>query len=341
MKFDALLLMDRLADVPSGAQAIEAIGFDGLWTHETAHNPFFPLVLAAEHTHRVELGTAIAVAFPRSPTVLAHIAWDLAAQSDGRFILGLGTQVRAHIERRFGAEFEHPVERLRDQILAMRALWNTWQTGAPLRYRGQFYKLTLMTPFFSPAPIAHPAIPVYIAGVNKRLCQLAGEVCDGFLVHPFDSAKYLSEIILPNIEAGARAAGRKHEDVALVGSIFVVAEDDPREADQMREAARQQIAFYASTPSYRGVLEIHGWGAVGEQLSSLAVRQKWDEMPLLISNKMLDTFAVQGRWVDLPRLVQQRFGGLLDRVMVYMPYLPGQMDDRWRQAVQGFQTTAA
>lgn len=336
MKFDALLLMDKLNDVPACAKAIEDIGFDGLWTHETAHNPFFPLVLAAEHTHRVALGTAIAVAFPRSPTVLAHIAWDLAAQSNGRFILGLGTQVRAHIERRFASQFEQPVERLRDQILAIRAVWNAWQTGGRLNHRGPFYTLTLMTPFFSPGPINHPTIPVYIAGVNKRLCHLAGELCDGFLVHPFNSAKYLTEVILPNIEAGATASGRRRQDVALVGSIFVIANDDPREAEAMRAMVRQQIAFYASTPSYRGVLECHGWGAVGEQLSGLAARQRWGEMPALISDYMLEQFAVQGRWADLPALIQRRFGGLLDRVMYYMPYTPGVMDERWRQAVAGF-----
>lgn len=338
MKFDALLVMDKLGDVPTSARAIEDIGFDGLWTHETAHNPFFPLVLAAEHTQRVELGTAIAVAFPRSPTVLAHIAWDLAQQSDGRFILGLGTQVRAHIERRFAATFDQPVERLRDMILAMRALWNTWQTGSRLNYRGEFYKLTLMTPFFSPPPIDHPAIPVYIAGVNKRLCHLAGEVCDGFMVHPLTSAKYLSEFLLPHIEAGAQAAGRRRQDVAMVGSIFVVPDDDPQEAARSRDAVRQQIAFYASTPTYKGVLDIHGWGAVSEQLGSLAVRQRWSEMGALITDAMLEEYAVIGRWADLPRLIRHRFNGLLDRVMYYIPFTPGAQDDYWRQAVTGFKS---
>lgn len=336
MKFDALMLPDKLGDTPAYARAIEAVGFAGAWTPETAHNPFFPLVLAAEHTQRIELGTAIAVAFPRSPTVLAHIAWDLAAQSNGRFILGLGTQVRAHIERRFGAEFEHPIERLRDQILAMRAVWHTWQTGARLNYRSDFYKLTLMTPFFSPPPLADPHIPIYIAGVNKRLCHLAGEICDGFLVHPFNSRAYLSEVILPNIEAGAASLGRSRKDIALVGSIFVIGEDDPGEAAAMREAARQQIAFYASTPTYRGVLEMHSWGAVGEELSSLAARQKWTEMPALITEAMLDEYAVAGRWADIPGLIQRRFGGLLDRVMYYLPFVPGQMDERWQQATTQF-----
>ena len=258
MKFDALLTLDSLRDVPAAARSIEALGFDGVWTHETAHNPFLPLTLAAEHTRRIDLGTAIAVAFPRSPTVLAHIAWDLAAQSEGRFILGLGTQVRAHVERRFGAEFEHPVDRLRDMLLAMRAVWQAWQSGGRLNHRGQFYKLTLMTPFFSPQPMPYSDIPIYIAGVNERLCRLAGEVCQGFHVHPFNSARYLSEVILPAIEAGATAAGRSLADVQRVGPVFVIAEDDAQEAATMREAVRQQIAFYASTPSYKGVLDIHG-----------------------------------------------------------------------------------
>ena len=337
MKFDALLTLDSLRDVPAAARSIEALGFDGVWTHETAHTPFLPLTLAAEHTRRIDLGTAIAVAFPRSPTVLAHIAWDLAAQSEGRFILGLGTQVRAHVERRFGAEFEHPVDRLRDMLLAMRAVWQAWQTGGRLNYRGQFYKLTLMTPFFSPQPMPYSDIPVYIAGVNERLCRLAGEVCQGFHVHPFNSARYLAEVILPAIEAGATAAGRSLADVQRVGPVFVIAEDDPQEAATMREAVRQQIAFYASTPTYKGVLDIHGWGGLSGELGDLAIRQRWGEMSALISDEMLDVYAVRGRWADLPRLIQRRYGGLLDRVMYYMPYVSGAMDERWQQAAAGFE----
>ncbi|MFN8473050.1 MAG: TIGR03617 family F420-dependent LLM class oxidoreductase [Anaerolineae bacterium] len=336
MKFDALILMDKLSDVPSHSRLAEELGFDGLWTHETAHNPYFPLVLAAEHTQRVDLGTAIAVAFPRSPTITAQIAWDLAAQSDGRFILGLGTQVRAHIERRFGVDFEHPVDRLRDYILAMRALWTAWQTGGRLNYRGKFYRLTLMTPFFAPAPIENPDIPVYIAGVNRGLCHLAGELCQGFHVHPFHSPKYLAEAILPWIEEGAAAAGRRAQDVALVAPVFVIPEDNPQEIEATREAVRRQIAFYASTPTYKSVLDIHGWGWVSAELGELAIRQKWDEMSSLISDDMLEVYAVQGRWADLPGMIKRRYGGLVSRVMYYMGFEPGAQDARWRQAATLF-----
>jgi probable F420-dependent oxidoreductase len=243
MKIDVGILVPDLLEIPNVARAAEEIGFDCLWTSETQHEPFLPLAIAAEHTTRIELGTAIAVAFPRSPTVLAHTAWDLANASRGRFILGLGTQVKAHIERRFGMTWESPAAKLREMILAMRALWDTWQNGTKLNYRGEYYKLTLMSPFFNPGGIEHPDIPIYIAGVNEHLCRVAGELCQGFHVHPFHSAKYIRDIVLPSIAQGAQAANRTRADVQLSSAIFVATNDDER------EAARQQISFYASTPT--------------------------------------------------------------------------------------------
>jgi probable F420-dependent oxidoreductase len=199
MKFDAALMVDtqHLGDAARIAQSAEQIGFDGLWTQETQHNPFLPLALAAPPTRRIELGTGVAIAFPRSPMVTAQTAWDLQALSGGRFVLGLGTQVKPHIERRFGMTWEAPVAKLRDYVQALRAIWGSWQSGGRLSYRGQFYEHTLMTPFFSPGPIQHPHIPIYIAGVNEGLAHLAGEICDGFHVHPFHSIAYLEQIVRP------------------------------------------------------------------------------------------------------------------------------------------------
>src|SRR6266540_5595419 len=257
MKLDAVLAVDaaHMRDVAAIAHAADAIGFAGLWSAETKHNGFFPLLIAAEHSQRIELGTAVAIAFPRSPMVMAQIAWDLQALSGGRFVLGLGTQVRAHIERRYSMAWDTPVARLRDYIGALRAIWQSWQIGGKLNYQGQFYQHTLMTPFFNPGPIANPDIPIYIAGVNEGLARLAGEACDGFHVHPFHSVKYINDIVRPQIAAGAERAGRAPADIALVSSVFAITGPNDAAIESIRAMAREQIAFYASTPTYRLVLE--------------------------------------------------------------------------------------
>ncbi|MCS6883460.1 MAG: LLM class F420-dependent oxidoreductase [Oscillochloridaceae bacterium] len=316
------------------ARSAEALGFAALWAPETAHNPFLPLTIAAEHTSRLGLGTAVAIAFPRSPMVTAQIAWDLAAFSRGRFILGLGTQVRAHIERRFSASFDQPVERLRDYVLALRAIWQSFQGNGRLNYRGKFYQHTLMLPFFNPGKIDHPNIPIYIAGVNERLAQLAGELCDGFHAHPLNSAKYLREHLRPQIAEGARRAGRDPAACALAGSPLVITGLDRESTERMRAFVRQQIAFYGSTPTYRPVLDCHGWGEVGERLSQLAAQQRWADMPGLVSDEMLATFAVEASPGELGAALRQRYDGLLDRISLYMPFVPGQMDEFWRRLVR-------
>jgi probable F420-dependent oxidoreductase len=318
MKLDAALNPPSLRAVPALARAAETAGFAGVWTTETQHSPFLPLPLIAEHTTRLQFGTAVAIAFARSPVTLAHTAWDLAAQSGGRFQLGLGTQVKAHVERRFGQPWpESPVGKLREQILALRAIWHCWQTGERLNFRGEYYKLTLMTPFFNPGPIEHPAIPIYIAGVNPGLARLAGEVCDGFHVHPFHTAAYLRDVLRPAIAAGAARAGRPAEAVQLAGSVFVIS------SAAEREQVRQQVAFYASTPSYRPVLVQHGWEEAGARLSALAARGEWAAMPALVSDDMLAEFAVVAPLAELPAALRERYAGLLDRLTLYRPYEPG------------------
>ncbi|MBM3121274.1 MAG: TIGR03617 family F420-dependent LLM class oxidoreductase [Chloroflexi bacterium] len=329
MHLDAILPPTSLRALPELARAAEAAGFEALWTAETQHDPFLPLALAAEHTQRVHLGTAIAVAFARSPALLAYSAWDLADASDGRFILGLGTQVRAHIERRFGMPWpESPVGKLRDQIAAVRAVWRTWQTGERLNHRGPYHKLTLMTPFFNPGPIDHPAIPIYLAGVNPALCRLAGEVADGFLSHPYHSVDYLRRVVRPAIDAGAAHAGRHPGEIRLTVTAMTAVDDSEA------EFARMQIAFYASTPTYRPVMAHHGWGEAADQLQALARRGAWDEMGSLISDEMLRTFAVVAPEADLPAALRQRYAGLADRLSLYTPYSPGTRDAFWERLVQ-------
>lgn len=338
MKFDVTIFPQDLNEAAGLARAVEVYGFDGLWTAETAHNPFLPLTHAASATEHIMLGTAIAVAFPRSPMVVAQIAWDLAAQSNGRFILGLGTQIKAHIVHRFSTPWSAPVPRLREYIESLHAIWRSWQTGEPLRYQGEQYKFSLMTPFFSPGPSKHPDIPVYIAGVNEGLCRLAGELCQGFHVHSFHTPRYLREVIIPAVEAGAHKAGRSRADVSLNCAVFVVPGRDEQEIRNNAVLVRSQIAFYASTPSYAAVMDLHGWSDARAELTQMAREGRWSEMGDRISDDMLAEFAVIGAPEELARKVQERYTGLLDRIGYYFAFDPHDSERRelWENAASVF-----
>lgn len=349
MIFDATLPPISLKDVPATARAAEEIGFDAIWTQETQHDPFLPCTLIAEHTTRLRVGTGIAVSFARSPANLAYIAWDLAAQSDGRFILGLGTQVKAHVERRFGQPWPESVTgKLREQIQVIRAFWDCWQNGTKLSYRGEYYKITLMSPFFQPPPLTfipraeysvieagnkkqnNALIPIYIAGVNTGLAKLAGELCEGFHAHPFHSIRYMKEVILPAIEEGAAKERRTRRDVSVVMTAFVAT--TPEEMN----FARAQIAFYASTPSYRPVMDLHGWASVAEKLSAHAARGEWAEMPMLVSDEMLNEFCLLTDEDKLADDLKKRYDGIADRLTLYIPFVPGEKDERWRGLAKSF-----
>ncbi len=338
MRFDVTIFPENLNTAADLARAVEDHGFAGLWTSETAHNPFLPLTHAAAATQHILLGTAIAVAFPRSPMVTAQIAWDLAEQSNGRFALGLGTQVKPHIEKRFATPWAAPTPRLREYIESLRAIWANFQDNKPLRYLGEHYKFTLMTPFFKPNPIEHPDIPIYIAGVNEHLCRLAGEMCQGFHVHPFHTVRYLKELIIPNIEQGALKTGRSAKDCALSCAIFVVTGNDADETAQNKLAVKSQIAFYASTPSYSSVLELHGLGELHVQLNELSRQGRWFEMGDLISDDLLNEFAVVAPVDELAEAVKARYTGLLDRVGYYLPFAPSDADKAlmWKKAAETF-----
>ena len=342
MKFDASLPPVSLKDVPAIAKAAEEIGFDALWTSETQHDPFLPCALIAEHTRKLNFGTAIAVSFARSPATLAYTAWDLAAQSNGRFILGLGTQVKAHIERRFGMQWPESVTgKLREQIQAMRALWDTWQNGTKLNFRGEYYKLTLMSPFFTPPPLHSSAspisagdwengrglIPIYIAGVNTGLAKLAGELCEGFHAHPFNSPRYLHDVIIPSITEGADKAKRKEKNVVISVTAFTAT------TAEEENFARIQISFYASTPSYRSVMDFYGWGGIAEKLSAQAARGEWSEMPTLITDEMLNEFCLVTSPEKLAQELKARYKGIADRLALYTPFEPGERDDFWKRIV--------
>jgi probable F420-dependent oxidoreductase len=326
-KLDVAMLTHDLKTVPEYARKVEALGFDCLWSAETQHDPFLPLAAAAIVTSRIKLGTSIAVAFPRSPMVLAHTAWDLAKASDGRFILGLGSQVKGHNERRFSVKWDAPAPRMREVVLGLRAIWDAWQNRTKLSFKGQFYQFTLMTPFFDPGPIEHPKIPVYIAGVNQHMCRVAGEVADGLHVHPFNSPTYLREYVQPAVEDGLRLAGKRRDDFAYATSSFVIIGDSEAECAPQRLAVKQQIAFYASTRTYEPVLAAHGWQDLAPQLHRKSIEGDWKGMADLITDEMLDVYAVTGTHDTIAARLTERYRGLLDRTAFYQPQKPQALDD--------------
>jgi probable F420-dependent oxidoreductase len=338
MKVDGGVSYD-LANAGASARETEAAGYDGAWTAEMAHDPFFPLLLAAEHTERLELGTSIAVAFARNPMTLAHIGWDLQAFSKGRFILGLGSQIKPHITKRFSMEWSHPAPRMREMILAIRAIWDTWENGTPLAFRGEFYTHTLMTPFFTPdrADLAGVGVPkIFLAGVGEFMTEVAGEVCDGFICHGFTTERYLREVTLPALQRGREKAGKSMEGFEIVGPSFVVTGNNEAELAAAEEGTRQQIAFYGSTPAYKGVLELHGWNGLHEELNALSKTGGWVEMGKLITDDILNTFAVVGEPEDIARELLRRYGDVIQRISFYAPYKSD--PDRWRSVLAALQS---
>ena len=329
MKIDAVLPPIGLKQVPHLAKEAERIGFDAIWSTETRHDPFLPLALIAEHTQRLQIGTAVAIGLARSPATIAYTSWDLAQASQSRFILGLGTQVKAHIERRFGVPWpDSPLQKFRELIHAIRSFWNAWQQGDRLNFRGEYFNLSLMSPFFTPGPIEDPDIPIYIAGVNKGLCRLAGEAADGFHVHPYHSLQYIQQIVLPSIQEGLNRSGREREAICISVTALVASDDSER------EFIRSQIAFYASTPTYRPVMELHGWGEVADQLGLLSRRGQWGEMKDWITDEMLDTFATVASPGELAEAMKERYVGLADRLTLYLPFFPGERDPFWQTMIR-------
>jgi len=333
MKVDGGIGTDlRLA--PGQAQELESQGYAGAWTAETSHDPFFPLLLAAEHTERLQLGTSIAVAFARNPMTLANIGWDLQAYSKGRFMLGLGSQIKPHIEKRFSMPWSSPAARMKDMILAVRAIWDCWQNGTKLDYRGEFYKHTLMTPFFSPNPeeIAPYGPPkIFLAGVGEMMTEVAGEVCDGFLCHGFTTERYLREVTIPALARGRAKAGKTMEGFEIMGPSFVVTGMNEQELVAAAQGTRQQIAFYGSTPAYRGVLEIHGWGGLQDELNTMSKAGKWVEMGNLITDEMLNTFAVVGEPEQIAPELKRRYDDVISRISFYAPYKSN--PERWQRVL--------
>jgi probable F420-dependent oxidoreductase len=318
MKLDTGLSHAAPVDARADAAAAQQAGYAGLWISETKHDPFVAAALAAVATDSIELGTAIAVAFARNPMSLAVQANDLQLLSRGRLLLGLGSQIRPHITKRFGMPWSHPAERMREYILALRAIWACWHDGAKLDFRGEFYTHTLMTPFFNPGPNPHGAPLVLLAGVGERMTAVAGEVADGFLCHGFTTERYLREVTRP-----ALARGRPGGDLAgyeVSGTPLVATGRTQAELEDARRGVREQIAFYGSTPAYRGVLELHGWGGLSDELNRLSKQGRWQDMGLAIDDEVLHTFAVVAEPGAVAAELLRRYGDLMTRMTLYTPY---------------------
>jgi probable F420-dependent oxidoreductase len=334
---DAALLSTGIDDVPGTARDLEARGYAGVWASEADHDPFLPLLTAGLATDRLQVGTAIAVAFARSPMTLAMTAHDLQRYTRGRFVLGLGSQVKPHIERRFSMPWSSPVERMREYIAALRAIWAAWQDGTRLRFQGEHYRHTLMTPMFSPQPHEWGAPPVHLAAVGPGMTRLAGEVADGILAHGFTTARYLRERTLPVLAEGLEAAGRSRGEVTVSLPGFVVTGRTEAERAEAAAAVKATIAFYGSTPAYRPVLELHGWDSLADELHALSVgrrEDKWSAMRDLVDDQVLGTFAVVGEPGDVGPAVRARFDGLVDRFSVYASY-PAPLD-LWDPLTEAF-----
>lgn len=300
----------------------EAGPWDGIWVSEARHDPFLTLGFIAEHTERITLGTSIAVAFARSPMTLAHTAHDLQRLSEGRFVLGLGSQVKAHVERRFNMPWSAPADRMRDYIGALRAIWSSWRTGERLDYRGEFYQHTLSTPFFTPPVLDMPDPKVFLAAVGPAMTRVAGEVADGVILHGFTTARYIEEVSRPALASGLARSQRHSDEVTVSLMAFVVTGRSEQEMEQAADAVRGQIAFYASTPAYRPVMDLHGWGGIADELSVLARRgdDAWTRMGELIDDEILAQFAVVAEPGRVAAALVDRYAGLIDRLSLYAPY---------------------
>ncbi|ABM12837.1 LLM class F420-dependent oxidoreductase [Mycolicibacterium vanbaalenii] len=318
LKVDAAVV-SQLSQVPAAARRLERRGYDGCWTAEINHDPFLPLTLAAEHTHSIELGTSIAVAFARNPMTVAQIGWDLQDYSGGRFILGLGSQIKPHIEKRFSMPWSKPVGRMREFVLALRAIWMSWSDGSRLEFDGEFYTHKLMTPMFVPPRHPYGDPRVFVAAVGDRMTEMCGEVADGLLAHAFSTQRYVREVTIPTLTRGIERAGRTRADIEVASPLFIVTGLDEQQMAAAAVATRKQIAFYASTPAYRSVLELHGWGDLQTELHSLSREGDWDTMGSLIDDGMLAEFAVVALVDDVVDKIRARCDGLIDRVLVGFP----------------------
>ncbi len=346
MQIMTTLPQGDLNEVAAAARAAEQAGFDMAATMENRHEPFMPLAVAAVSTSKIQLGPAVAIAFPRSPMIVANTGWDLQTASKGRFVLGLGPQIRPHNEKRFSIAWSAPAPRLREYVQALRAIWRCWAQGEALRFEGEHYQFTLMTPNFTPENPDITPIPVTLAGVGPHTLRLAGEICDGVRLHPFCTRAYLEDVVMARIGEGLARTGKERRHFQVAGGGFVATGKDDETVSQAAEWVRYRLAFYGSTPSYWPVLEHHGEGDLGRKLNRMSKEGLWQEMAAEISDDVLQLFTAIGRYDELPGIIDDRFGGCVDMVYASMssdmrPNIPAdivQDIQRMEGAFSGFST---
>ncbi len=333
MRVETNLREVALDDVADAARLAEDLGFDSLSQSEVRRDPFISLTIASTATHSIRLAPAVAIVFPRSPMIVAYMSHNIQAFSRGRFALGMGTQVKGHIERRFSMEWGSPGPRLREYVLALKAIWDCWQNGTRLNFEGKFYHFTLMTPEFNLGPSEYFPIPIHIAAVNKYMIRTAGELCDGLRVHSFSTPEYIRDVIWPNVLIGAKKSGRSLDSFEMIGGGFTATGADEEAVTKAREWVRHRIAWYGSTRSYLPVLEHHGWEAINPDLRKLIAEERWDEMKNLVSDEMLDTFCISGTYDTIADAAQARLGGLTDTLSFPLPFDATERQDQLAQAV--------
>lgn len=337
MKVDATVVTGSTDAFVEAAVTAERNGYDAVWLAETAHDPTVGLTLAASRTERITLGTAITVAFARTPLTAATTANDLHEVSGGRYVLGLGTQIKPHVTKRFSMPWSRPADRMREYVQAVRAIWSTWNEGVPLRFTGEFYTHTLMPPFFSPAPNPYGPPPIHLAAVGPRMTEVAGEVADGLLAHAFSTERYLHEVTLPALRRGFERAGRDGSGFELSGTALIATGSTEEEFAASVRDVRRQVAFYGSTPAYAPVLELHGWGELATELNRLSKQSQWDAMGELVDDEVLHTIAVVAEPDDIGPALARRFAGVAARIPFYAP--SGADLDRWETARRYLQDT--
>lgn len=333
MRVYSMVRPKLLEEFPEAVKRAETLGYDGTTLLELTVPPTLSAVAGAMATSKVNLLTGVFVAFPRSPMATAYDAWSIQSLSKGRFQLGIGSQIKAHLTRRFGMEFLPPVKRMRDYVQSLHAIWDCWQNGTKLDYHGEYYHFDLMIPYYNPGPLDHPRVPIYIAAINKLMCQLTGEIADGHLPGDPITYKWFSEIMLPNLEIGAKKAGRSLKDISLGSYGFVGCATTEEGLERVREGLKERVAFYASTPEYEKMLDMHGWDVNLSDFIELARQDKWKEMGRLVTDDMLEAYTVIALAKDLPGALKKRFGGQVDRIQLDEEWFDGMSDDDIRNVV--------
>jgi probable F420-dependent oxidoreductase len=323
----------QLGDAAAEARRLAAIGYDGVYTLEGSWDPFLPLAMAAEHAPGLDIATGVAIAFPRNPIHLAYQAWDLQKYSGGKFLLGIGSQVKAHIEKRFGVEFSPPAARMREYILALKAIFDCWQNGSPLDFSGEYYRHTLMTPMFNPGPLDCPPPPILQGALGPRMTEVAGEVADGLIVHPFNSMPFLKDHALPAVERGLSKSGRVLDDFIVQVNAIVITGETAEARALATESVKSLLGFYASTPAYRPPMEAVGYGDLQPELNRLSKEGRWEELGSHIDQAFLDAFATSGTPDEISGKLRDKYGAFADRLAIYAPYEAP--DAMWASIIAG------